>query len=82
MNVIKINFLYGVIAMYLRLAFLILLCIPVIYIFIILLGHLIDEIIKKNERKNDDIKKYHYEEDYIFQEYRTRKRKGDFKVIR
>lgn len=67
--------------MYLRIIFLILLCIPVIYIFFLLLGYLIDEIIHKEEKK--DSHRYDYDEDdALFREYHLRKKRGDYKVIR
>lgn len=67
--------------MYLRISFLLLLCIPVLYVFFILFNYLIDEMVHK-DRKNDDHSTYDYQQDYIFQEYKTNKRREEFKVIR
>lgn len=72
---------YGVIIMYLRISFLLLLCVPVLYVFFILFNQLIDELVYK-DRKSDDHKNYDYQQDYIFQEYKVNKRREDFKVIR
>lgn len=66
--------------MYLRIVFLILLCIPALYIGILLMDYLIDEIVHKEE-KTVKHKAYNYKEDDIFQEY-SRKKTRDFKVIR
>lgn len=69
------------IVLYLRITFLILLCIPVIYIGFILFGNLIDNIIHKDDHKANKHKPFNYKEDHVFQEYRQKK-SGDFKVIR
>ncbi len=66
--------------MYLRVVFLALLCVPVLYIVFILTGYLIDEIIRKEQRRNMDYTKRDYEDDYIYKEYR--KKRDNFKVIR
>lgn len=68
------------IILYLRIIFLILLCSPAVYIGILLMDYLIDEIVHKEE-KGEKYKPYDYREDDIFQEYH-RKKTRDFKVIR
>lgn len=67
--------------MYLRISFLLLLCVPVFYVFFILFNHLIDEMVHK-DKKNDEHREYDYHQDHIFQEYKINKRRDEFKVIR
>jgi hypothetical protein len=66
--------------MYLRIVFLALLCVPVLYIVFILTGYLVDEIIRKEHKRSTIHRKQDYEEDDIYREYQ--KRRGNFKVIR
>lgn len=67
--------------MYLRISFMLLLCVPIIYVFCILFNYLIDEMVHK-DKKNDNHKTYDYQQDRIFQEYKINKARDDFKIIR